>query len=391
MNYVPPSSFYDVFPNDYVNWNFVPPVGNFAGGAPAGTPRYGLQHPGGGGPARVPLTAPVFQAPTPVERVSSAGSPTAQSTISSQPTPSGPSTPSSQDMAQLFQEPDLDFSVSKVAPPTKRKAKGTGRPRGPNRRRPGSGYVDMMNALPVEVQNALQRKYANCCEVVRGKDPSTVQKHRFTRRHFDRIDPRYQGLLPGFTCPAFVGMYEKCKNAKYDSTERHCDKCPGFTEMRKKMGLTKLYPFGLSRDEFKAVRDFRKINSKADSDVSGPRPRRDGALEGHVGAAESQPQDVFEDAEFDEEQPSPSSSLPMDPSQSVHPQQLEQPFPAGPIYDFTGFGRASQVAVPGSWPHAAGTFAPGFLLPSQGLYPTNAGPSTWPNMDFDPAAFGTFF
>ena len=68
--------------------------------------------------------------------------------------------------------------------------------------------------LPDEVQNALQQDYADCCEVVRGKDLSTVQKHRFTRRHFNKVDPKYQPLLPAFICPAFVGLYDQCKSAK---------------------------------------------------------------------------------------------------------------------------------------------------------------------------------
>ncbi|KAH9172371.1 hypothetical protein EDB89DRAFT_921296 [Lactarius sanguifluus] len=269
MNYVPPTSFYDIFPNDYVNWNFVPPVGNFAGWDTAGTPIYGLQYPGGGGPALVPLTAPIFQAPAPFEMTFGAGSPTAQSTTTSHPAPSGSSTPSSQDMAQLFQEPGLGLPVSTVAPPARPRAGRTGRPprRAPNTRRPGSGYVDMMRALSEEVQNALQQEYANCCETVRGRDPSTVQKHRFTKRHFDKVDPQYQGVLPSFTCPAFVGLDEQCKSAKfgrYDSAERHCIKCPGFLEMRRKMESTSLYPFQISKEEFEAVRDYRKIKAKAD-------------------------------------------------------------------------------------------------------------------------------
>ncbi|KAH9002461.1 hypothetical protein EDB86DRAFT_3100831 [Lactarius hatsudake] len=368
MNYIPPKSFYDIFPNDYVNWNFVPP------------------YPGGGGPALVPLTAPIFPAPTPFERTftSSAGSSTAQSTNSSHPTPSGPSTPPSQDMDQLSQEPGLDLPVSTAAPPARRKAKkrtGAPRPRAPNKRRPGSGYVDMMNALPSEVQHALQQEYANCCEVVRGKDPSTVQKHRFTRRHCEKVDPKYQSVIPSFTCPAFVGLHEECKSAKfgrYDSTERHCIGCPGFAAMSTKMGG--LYPFQITKGEFEAVRDYRKSKTKADPDTGVRAPalvekallNLMSALTGATcspkpAVSESQPADVPEDAELEEEQPSPSSL----PSPSVQP----------------------QVAALASWPGAVGTFAPGLLLPPHGLYPpaTDANPSTWHNMDFDPAAFGTIF
>ncbi|KAI9447695.1 hypothetical protein H4582DRAFT_2051392 [Lactarius indigo] len=410
MTYIPPTSFYDIFPNDYLNWNFVPPVGNFAGGAPAGTPRYGLQYPGGGGPTLVPLTAPVFHAPAPVERTSSAGSSTAQSAISSHPTPSGSATPSYQDMAQFLQAPGLGLGISAAAPPARRNVKRTGPPRrrGPNKRRPGSGYIDMMNALPEEVQNALQQDYANCCEVVRGKDPSTVQKHRFTKRHFNNLDPQYRGMVTSFICPAFVGLDEKCKSAKfgrYDSTERHCNNCPGFAEMLNKMKSTgnTLYPFSITKEEYDAFRAYRQSRTGTDPDPDVRAPavvervllRLLTTLTGatclpKLANSESQPEEVPEDAEPVEEQPSPSSSS-TDPSPSVQPQQLELPFPTGPIYDFTGVGgAASQVAAPVSWPDAVGTFTPGLILPPYGLYPANANPSTWPNVDFDPAAFRTF-
>ena len=146
MTYVPPSAFYDIFPNEYVKWNFARPVGNSAGGAPAGTPRYGLQSPGVGRPALIPSMAPAFQVSAPVERTSSAGSSAALSTFSSQPTPSGSSVPSAQDLAQLFQAQSISPPVPADAPPAKRRAKRSEPPRrrGPNKRRRGSGYVDMM-------------------------------------------------------------------------------------------------------------------------------------------------------------------------------------------------------------------------------------------------------
>lgn len=72
----------------------------------------------------------------------------------------------------------------------------------------------IQRGLPEEVQNALQQEYEDCCEVVKDKDASTVQKHRFTKRHFLKLEPRLQRLLPAFTCPAFVGLHEKCKSAK---------------------------------------------------------------------------------------------------------------------------------------------------------------------------------
>jgi hypothetical protein len=106
--------------------------------------------------------------------------------------------------------------------------------RGPNKRRPGTGYVDMMvrlvwlflsrgvvclsavakGNLPADVQDALRTRYEGCCEVVKGKDVSTMQKHWFSKGHFKRLPPEYQDMLPVFTCPAFISLNSKCKRAK---------------------------------------------------------------------------------------------------------------------------------------------------------------------------------
>ncbi|KAH9071562.1 hypothetical protein EDB83DRAFT_2574818 [Lactarius deliciosus] len=297
MNYIPPKSFYDIFPNDYVNWNFVPPVGNFAGGAPAETPRYGFQYPWWWRARARPLGGSDFPIPYSIRH----------DLVHALVSRHGPALPRAR---------GEDLPESTVTPPARRKAKRTGapRPRGPNKRRPGSGYVDMMNGLSIEVQHALQQEYANCCEVVRGKDPSTVQKHRFTRRHFERVDAKYQSVLPSFTCPAFVGLHEECKSAKfgrYDSTERHCIRCPGFEAMRTKMGS--LYPFQITKGEFEAVRDYRKSKSKADPDTGVRAPalveaalfKLMSALTGATcspkpAVSESQPADVPEDAELED-------------------------------------------------------------------------------------------
>ena len=157
MDYVPPSSFYDIYPNDFLHWNFAAPGANNAGEAPEETPRYGLEYPGGVGPAPVPTTpadAPAFQFPAPVERTFSTDSSTAPSTLSSQsPPPPGSSVSppmlSSQDLTQLTQMQDVSLpAVAADAPPsTKRRTKkrnGPPRRRGPNRRLKGSGYFDMM-------------------------------------------------------------------------------------------------------------------------------------------------------------------------------------------------------------------------------------------------------
>jgi hypothetical protein len=108
------------------------------------------------------------------------------------------------------------------------------RRRGQNKRRPGTGYADMMvhsfqlvlnrgivyspanskDKLPIDVQVALQTDYPGCCEVVRGKDISTVQKHQFSRGHFAHLPPEHRPSLPSFTCPAFLSLHGKCKHAK---------------------------------------------------------------------------------------------------------------------------------------------------------------------------------
>ena len=154
MDYVPPSSFYDIFPNDFLHWNFPAPAANLPGGAPEGTPRYGLQYPGGGGPAPVlttPAEAPAFQLPAPVERTFSTDSSTDPSSLSYQSPPPGssvaPSMLSFQDLTQLSQMQGVSPAAAADAPSTKRRTKkrnGPPRRRGPNKRLKGSGYFDMM-------------------------------------------------------------------------------------------------------------------------------------------------------------------------------------------------------------------------------------------------------
>jgi hypothetical protein len=108
MAYIPPPSFYDIFPNEYSQWNFPAPAANLAGGPPAGTPRYGLQYPGGDGPSPAlptPAEATAFQVPAPVGRMFSTDSPTAPSPLSSQSPQIDSSLPppmlSFQELAQL--------------------------------------------------------------------------------------------------------------------------------------------------------------------------------------------------------------------------------------------------------------------------------------------------
>jgi hypothetical protein len=159
MAYVPPSSFYDIFPNDFQHWNFAAPAANLVGGAPVDTPRYGLQNPGGGVPAPVrtttPAEAPAFQVPTLVEETSSTDSSSeAQTPPSSQLTSPDPSAPSSgvisfQDLTQLSEIQGFSVTATAADAPTttKRRTKKNGGPRrrrGPNKRCKGSGYADLM-------------------------------------------------------------------------------------------------------------------------------------------------------------------------------------------------------------------------------------------------------
>ncbi|KAH9981715.1 hypothetical protein BJV74DRAFT_854080, partial [Russula compacta] len=135
------------------------------------------------------------------------------------------------------------------------------RTRGPNRRRPGTGYTELMEKLPKKVQDALTRTYPNCCDVGVKKDNSTAQKHQFSNRHCANIPPELQALIPLFTCPAFVAMHDSCRNAKhgrYDSTERHCKNCPGYQEIDTE---NHVYPIELTKGEFTAVQEYRKSAS----------------------------------------------------------------------------------------------------------------------------------
>ena len=159
-SYVPPPSFYDIFPNDFQHWSFASPAANRGGEAPVETPRYGLQNPDGGVPAPVltttPAEAPAIQVPSsPVEIASSSDtSSEALTPPSSQSTPPDSSAPSYSVL--MFQDLTKKFSVGakKDAQTTKRRPKKEGGPRrrrGPNRRCKGSGYTDLLVRCRVQV------------------------------------------------------------------------------------------------------------------------------------------------------------------------------------------------------------------------------------------------
>ena len=156
---------------------------------------------------------------------------------------STPTTWSGASFDDLF-NPSNGQDVQRMATNDSRREQGSPpRPRkGPNRRRPGTGYAELMvrrsfslssfcvdslwgltgrhkkDKLPQEVQEALTQTYQGCCEVVVKKDISTVQKHQFSNRHCANLPPELQEVLPSFTCPAFVAMHESCRSAKYVSS-----------------------------------------------------------------------------------------------------------------------------------------------------------------------------
>ncbi|KAH9980714.1 hypothetical protein BJV74DRAFT_855554, partial [Russula compacta] len=164
---------------------------------------------------------------------------------------SGPSDDLRHSLSREDGDHDAQFAVAMGDAEDKR-SNVKGRTRGPNRRRPGTGYSDLM-----EVQDALNRNYRNCCEVVVKRDNSTMQKHRFSNRHCNNL-PEELSAVCLITCPAFVAMHDSCRSAKpgrYDSTERHCQNCPGYKELNT---AGQLYPMELTKEEFKAVRDYRR-------------------------------------------------------------------------------------------------------------------------------------
>ena len=227
-----PTSFYDILPDDFLHLSYMSPLDNFV--------KMDVKEslgPERTGPA--PMTRdedPRSQVLTSIPRTSSISS-----TISSTSSLDSVSTADSSDLTS----DDLDESLplqrdGHLGPAAMRAAQrrarrpGPLRRRGPNKRRAGTGYSDMMvrslrlvlngglvcspaiakDKLPIDVQEALMVEYPGCCEIVRGKDISTMQKHRFSNRHFNKVPDEFQHLLPSFTCPAFVSLHSKCKSAK---------------------------------------------------------------------------------------------------------------------------------------------------------------------------------
>lgn len=111
------------------------------------------------------------------------------------------------------------------------------RKRGPNKRPPGTAFLDLLvgsfrliriilerlmtfnetshsssqDVLPKEVKEALDMNYKGCCESVNTTDASTRQKHVFSNRHCKNLPKHYQELVPNFVCPAFVAFKSNCR------------------------------------------------------------------------------------------------------------------------------------------------------------------------------------
>ncbi|KAI0306862.1 hypothetical protein B0F90DRAFT_1813722 [Multifurca ochricompacta] len=329
------NSFYDFRSSAYQRWKARPPASAFVGMSSAFP--FGTQVTGGEPQVFLNLLthieAPTFKAPTPVTRtcsIESVASSTSNSSLESVSTDSSEN--SSQDMGQPSESQENINPSPKPVRKTRRKNK---KPRGPNKKLSGVAYADMMCLLPDYIQESLRQEYPGCCEVVRGKDASTVQKHRFSNRHFSKIPCEYQPILPSFICPAYVGLHDKCKNAKagrYDSTERHCKNCEGFAELRENAKIDTLYPLAITKGEFQAVQDHRR-RLRPGRDVDAP-PLVENAimrlLSMLIGApspssSSSQPSEAPADGErlppSNPPSPVPPLSLPLTPPPRIHHEQ----------------------------------------------------------------------
>ncbi len=143
MSYIPPASFYNPFAHDFlVNCDFIPPVGNPSGVTIAGAPE-DLMFPGSG----VLLSDLVSPAKESIIQANLSGSSTFPPSVASWPTPSSSSAVSvSPDQVQHYHtlagNPPAPTEALPVT--TRPRKSGAIRRRGPNRRRPGSGYSDLM-------------------------------------------------------------------------------------------------------------------------------------------------------------------------------------------------------------------------------------------------------
>ncbi|KAI0298848.1 hypothetical protein BC826DRAFT_85944 [Russula brevipes] len=247
-----PTSFYDILPNDYLHMSY---MGGIGGGFNGNSGRFGIPAIG-----EKQLRAPptfdysfLFPNQAPMPRAPSTGSSTSlEYTLA---TPSDLSTGNSLSPIRGDQiSTSTSFGRIKQSGPIRRI-------RGPNRKRPGMGYTDMMARLPSNVQEALKLDYPGCCGRVSKRDNSSMAKHRFSKQHFGMVEEKLQGSLPSFTCPAYMIMNGRCKSAKagrYDSAMRHCGNCAGFKELDKRLGAS-AFPVEVTQEEFDSMQDYRKM------------------------------------------------------------------------------------------------------------------------------------
>jgi hypothetical protein len=223
------TSFYDILPEDHLHKSYMAALGGAFGMSPEGF----SSPPTCGNQARtLPTSNFTFPFPTPASTsgTSSTGWPT--SLEHTPATSFGP--PPGQFPA--YGELEADGTESIPTSLGKRKQGGTTRrPRGPNKRPPGTGYSDMMvrsfssrsrlgggladsrdidkERLSPQVQEALKKKYVGCCQRVHGSDESSLMKHQFSKGHYSMVAEALQSSLPFFTCPAFLAMHPSCKRS----------------------------------------------------------------------------------------------------------------------------------------------------------------------------------
>ncbi|KAF8500310.1 hypothetical protein F5888DRAFT_1633073 [Russula emetica] len=138
------------------------------------------------------------------------------------------------------------------------------RKRGPNKRPPGTAFLNLLDGLPNEVKEALEMDYRGCCETINIKDISTKQKHMFSIRHCRNLPSEYQEQVPNFVCPAFIALKSNCgsKAGRYDSTERHCNNCVGYDQLNK--GSKGASPVVITRAQYNVIKNYRIIRAESE-------------------------------------------------------------------------------------------------------------------------------
>ncbi|KAF8506094.1 hypothetical protein F5888DRAFT_502313 [Russula emetica] len=138
------------------------------------------------------------------------------------------------------------------------------RKRGPNKRPPGTAFLNLLDGLPNQIKEALEMDYRGCCESVNITDVSTKQKHMFSLRHCRNLRMEYQEQVPNFVCPAFLALMGGCKSkaGRYDSTDRHCKKCVGYHQLN--TGYKDASPVVITRSQYNVIENYRTIRAKSE-------------------------------------------------------------------------------------------------------------------------------